>query len=208
MIWQQRLKPGDRLPTEVELARQFGVSRVSVREATRALSFVGLLDAAPRRGLTVARLDMQRVSECLGFHLSCSEYPKVELLDTRILLETGALPLVMERMAGDRAIYTALENLNHQLRESSDAAARIELDIAFHRTLLEASGLSPLVAFHDLLQIFFQRFRESLLEGEWPRGIAGHQQLIEALRDGQLAEASATLREHLAYHQRYAESAG
>ena len=45
-IITNQLKPGDRLPTEHEMATQFGVSRVSVREATKALGFIGVLDCA------------------------------------------------------------------------------------------------------------------------------------------------------------------
>ena len=46
-IIANKLKPGDRLPTEAELAEQFGVSRVTVREATTALGFLGVLQSAP-----------------------------------------------------------------------------------------------------------------------------------------------------------------
>ena len=62
LIIEQELRPGDRLPTEQELADRFGVSRISVREATKALGFLGIIDSAPRRGLTVGSLDMSRVS--------------------------------------------------------------------------------------------------------------------------------------------------
>jgi len=52
-IIEHSLGEGDRLPTEHELADQFGVSRGSIREATKALGFLGIIRSAPRRGLTV-----------------------------------------------------------------------------------------------------------------------------------------------------------
>src|SRR6188472_3324676 len=94
LILENSLKPGDRLPTEQEMADRFGVSRVSVREATKALSFLGIIQAAPRRGLTVGHVDMRRVTEYLGFHLALTDYPKPQLLQTRLVIETGVLPFV------------------------------------------------------------------------------------------------------------------
>ena len=52
-ITSQGLKPGDRLPTEHELAASFGVSRLSLREATKALEFLGIVEAKPGCGLSV-----------------------------------------------------------------------------------------------------------------------------------------------------------
>ena len=72
------LKPGDRLPTEHAFADRFGVSRISVREATKALEFLGILDAAPRRGLSVGHVDMGRVTQYLGFHFAIND---VRVLD-------------------------------------------------------------------------------------------------------------------------------
>ena len=107
---------------------------------------------------------MGRVTEYLGFHLAINDYPKSALLETRIVIETGALPHIFQGMKADPAIYQRLSDLNQSLRECKNTEGRIELDIAFHRVLLEASGLKPLVAFNDLLQIFFNRFRQSLVE--------------------------------------------
>ena len=200
-ILENKLGPGDRLPTEHTLADRYGVSRMSVREATRALGFLGILDAAPRRGLTVGKVDMRRITGYLGFHLALCRYSKSQLLDTRIIIETGVLPHVMQRMASDRAVYDRLEEMTQELRRRRALRERIGGDIAFHRALLELSGLEPLVAFNDLLQIFFDRFRRSVASGDWARGIEGHQRIIDALREGQLDVAVQELRTHIEYHK-------
>src|SRR5262249_58487780 len=98
-IIDHKLKPGDRLPTEQELSDRFGVSRVSTREATKALGFLGIIDAAPRRGLVVGQVDMKRVTNYLGFHLAISDFPHQQLLDARAVIETGGLAFVMRQMA-------------------------------------------------------------------------------------------------------------
>lgn len=200
-IIEHGLKPGDRLPTEHDLADRFGVSRISIREATKALAFIGILDSAPRRGLSVGTVNMHRVSEFLGFHLAINDYPSEQLIETRIVIESGGLPHAAKRIAEHPAIYERLCDLNDQLRSAKRVEAWIELDIAFHRELLNASGLKPLVAFNDLLDLFFRRFRESVKKGEWKAGIESHQRLIDALRDGKLQTACDELREHIESHK-------
>jgi GntR family transcriptional regulator, transcriptional repressor for pyruvate dehydrogenase complex len=195
------LAPGDRLPTEHALAEQLGVSRVSVREVTKALEFLGILEARPGRGITVGRLDMGRVSEFLGFHLAINHYPAIPLIETRIVIETGGLPYAARRMAEDPTIYDRLQGLVERFRGTRELQGWIDLDIAFHRALLEASGLGPLVAFNDLLQVFFQRFRESVKKAEWKRGIDSHQRIIDSLREQDLTAACEELRRHIESHK-------
>jgi DNA-binding FadR family transcriptional regulator len=199
-ISDNSLRAGDRLPTEHALADRFGVSRISVREATKALGFLGILDAKPGRGLTVGQVDMGRVTEYLGFHLTLADYSPRQLIDTRIVVEIGVLSHLASRMADDRTIGERLSALNEKFRQTRDLSRWIELDIAFHRQLLESSGLEPLVAFHDLLQIFFHRFRESVKKAEWKEGIEGHQRIIDALGRQDVTRASAELRAQIESH--------
>jgi GntR family transcriptional repressor for pyruvate dehydrogenase complex len=200
-IIDHNLKPGDRLPTEQELSDRFGVSKMSTREATRALGFLGIIDAAPRRGLVVGRVDMKRVTSYLGFHLAISDFPKGQLLDARIVIETGALPHVMHQMAKDGTLYESLTDKANAVRRAANLDERIVADVALHRALLDASGVQPLLAFHDLLTIFFDRFRRSLAQGDWETGMKRHQQILDALRDGELKLACDHLAIHLNSHR-------
>jgi GntR family transcriptional repressor for pyruvate dehydrogenase complex len=200
-IMDNGLKPGDRLPTEQELSDRFGVSRVSTREATKALGFLGIIDAAPRRGLVVGRIDMKRLTSYLGFHLAISDFPRPQLLDARIVIETGALPHVMRRMADDPGLYDGLVQAADAVRSAPDLDEKILADAAFHRALLDASGVGPLMAFHDLLTIFFDRFRRSLACGDWEVGLRHHRQILDALRGGDLKLACDVLTLHVDYHR-------
>jgi GntR family transcriptional regulator, transcriptional repressor for pyruvate dehydrogenase complex len=202
-IIEHKLKPGSRLPTEQELADRFGVSRISTREATKALAFLGIIDAAPRRGLVVGQVDMKQVTNYLGFHLAISDFPRAQLLDTRLIIETGALPYVMKQMVADPALHARLSELGQRIDKSRSLDERIAADAAFHRALIDASGVQPLVAFHDLLTIFFDRFRRSLASGDWEGGRKQHQQILDALRDGELKQACDILTSHLEHHRKY-----
>jgi GntR family transcriptional regulator, transcriptional repressor for pyruvate dehydrogenase complex len=199
-ITSHDLKPGDHLPTESELAKSFGVSRISVREATKTLGFLGILEAKPGRGLTVGRMDVDRLKESLSFHPAMYDVPDDELVDTRMIVEVGIVPHVARRMAADTEIYNRLNELNDRLRHSSDSGGSVKLDAAFHQMLVESSGLTPLAAFSDLLQIFFERFR-NIVKKNWRGGVDVHQQIIDGLRDGNLALAADLLHRHIECHK-------
>jgi GntR family transcriptional repressor for pyruvate dehydrogenase complex len=201
-IRSEALMPGDRLPTETELAEKFGVSRLSLREATKALEFLGIVESKTGVGLTVGQLDMERVTDHLGFHPALHRASAVQLIDTRIVIEVGALPYTAQRMAEDPVLHAGLQSIVDRFRATRELQEWIDLDIEFHRALLDASGLSPLVAFGDLLQIFFQRFRDSVKKAEWKVGIESHQRIIDDLRDQNVARATTELRQHIESHKK------
>lgn len=200
-IVDHQLSPGDRLPTETQLAEALGISRLSVREATKALEFLGIVTAKPGVGLTVGGIDLDRVTDHLAFHPALYQADPLQLIDSRVIIETGVLPHVLRRMAADASIQTTLQSLIDRFREARDLKTWIDLDIEFHRTLLEASGLQPLVAFGDLLHVFFGRFRESVKKAEWKAGIDSHQQILDALTAGDLQAATDELRHHIESHR-------
>jgi GntR family transcriptional regulator, transcriptional repressor for pyruvate dehydrogenase complex len=200
-ILKQKLGPGDRLPTESQLAETFGISRLSLREATKALEFLGIVESKTGVGLTVGRIDMERLTGHLSFHGGLLEADPLQLIDSRVIVETGVLPYVARRMKEDPAIEARLRELVEKFRSARDLKTWIELDIQFHRSLLDASGLQPLVAFGDLLHIFFQRFRESINKAGWKAGVESHQLIVDELAKGRVAAATAELRKHIESHK-------
>lgn len=205
-IVDEKLAPGDRLPTESELAEMFGVSRLSLREATKSLEFLGIIDAKPGRGLTVGHVNLERMSECLGLHPALHDVAPGVLIDTRIVIETGVLPHVAEKMKRDKSLYAKLNGINSQLQSASTLEDWVTLDLAFHRELISSSGLLPLMAFADVLSVFFQRFRDSVQRAEWSRGIESHQQLIDALKSNRVSEAERLLRSHIEAHREHVKA--
>ena len=127
-----RLRPGDRL-YEQELAADFGVSRVPVREAIRMLQSEGLVEVAPhRRGVFVRSLDRHQVEE---------------LFDVREALEALAA-----RLAADRASASDVQRLGALAAQSRDALAGGDVDAMsranteFHDRLVALSGNELLAA--------------------------------------------------------------
>ncbi|MBN2021182.1 MAG: FadR family transcriptional regulator [Pirellulales bacterium] len=203
-IIEKGLKPGDPLLTEQEMVERFGVSRTVVREATKALDFLGVIGATPRRGMVIDDFDFSRVSEYFGFHFALSDYPRESLLKARAVIETGSLYYTMETMRADEAVYRQLRALAESAPPTDRLDDRwIEYDIAFHRGLVEASDITPLASFCDLLQAFFREYRDRTVCGDVRGGKKGHCQIVEALHEGKLDDAVALLRRHLGWYEEH-----
>jgi DNA-binding FadR family transcriptional regulator len=200
-IIDQGLRPGDPLLTEQEMVKRFGVSRSVVREATKALDFLGIIDSVPRRGMVLDNFSFDRVSDYFGFHFALSDYPKEDLLKARAVVETGTLFYVMEAMRKDSAVYDRLLESAEAIADADDVDQRIDRDIAFHRALVEASDIAPLASFCDLLQVFFRRFRDRTAVGDFRLGARQHRRIVEALHEGKLEEAIDLLRQHFHWYE-------
>jgi DNA-binding FadR family transcriptional regulator len=125
---------GSRLPTELELTRELGVSRNSIREALRSLVHAGLLRARAGDGTYVTATS--DLAPTLARRLELDR--AADVAEVRLLLEREGA-----RLAAQRATPDQLDGLRAALaaREAArDGAAYAEADIAFHHVLLEASG--------------------------------------------------------------------
>lgn len=212
-VVQNNLEVGDRLPTELELAQKFGVSRVSIREATKALGFLGFLEATPRRGTTVGRVDLRRVTQFLVLHPSLRDATPQQLIESRLVIELGMLPFLCDRMKQDAGVFQALNEFLTTFDDASDLEEWLGLDGEFHSRLVDASGLSPLFLFHELIAVFFSRIRDQArlpavaerLKQQLPEKAAGHRRILEHLRDGRLEAVQQELREHVSSYREFLE---
>jgi GntR family transcriptional repressor for pyruvate dehydrogenase complex len=202
-IIDQGLKPGDCLPSEEEIGKRYGVSRPVVREATKALDFLGIVNTSPRRGIVLEEFDFNRATDFFGFHFALSNYPKEKILQARVVIETGALYYTMRAMQKDPTIYDRLLRvITEEPKPDAGYEAWIDHDIAFHRALIEASDIPPLAAFCDLLQVFFHVFRDQFLKANLKRRlwVEGHVRILDLLQQGNLEEATREMRHHMNYY--------
>jgi GntR family transcriptional regulator, galactonate operon transcriptional repressor len=136
------LSPGEALPAEPLLAREFDVSRTVVRETLRVLAAKGLVEARPMRGTRVRPRQAWRLLDPDLLRWSLSDGPKAallrDLLDIRLMVEPAAARLAAERATpGDLA---AVEQAWQRLRGSLDEPdAFIDADLALHAAVLAAT---------------------------------------------------------------------
>ena len=156
LLTRGELEPGSRLPTEKDLAAQFGVSRGSLREGVRALAALGVLEPRQGDGTYVTALDPRTLLSPLGF-LADLQLPAhaADLLAVRRVLEAESVALAATRITDDElaeldqvlsVVDTMIADADH-----TDLVAVIHADTEFHRLVAKASGNRPLAGIIDTL---------------------------------------------------------
>jgi DNA-binding GntR family transcriptional regulator len=178
LVLEQELPGGARLG-EVELAGRFGVARNSVREALQQLVLEGLLRHDPQRGVFVPLL-------------GADDFP--DIIRMRQALETEA---VRRALAEGRSLEPVRLVMDRIARtDVTDRSAAIELDLAFHRALVDVSA-SPRLrrAYHALeseIRLTFAQFhRGTALAAQ------SHRELLAEIRRGDIETAAEAVRAHL-----------
>jgi DNA-binding GntR family transcriptional regulator len=177
--------PGERL-VERDLAARMAISRGPVREALRQLEQEGLVVSYPYRGTFVAEISAEEVE-----HL---------LVPVRLVLERFAVRHALSRLtSADLETLAALAEAMRTAAHAGDRRAVVETDVAFHELLLERAAqphaLQLWRTIAPRIRAYFHRdtARHSTLEE-----IAdGHDELLIALRGGDLAEVEAVLARHI-----------
>jgi GntR family transcriptional regulator, transcriptional repressor for pyruvate dehydrogenase complex len=210
-----QLRPGDRLPSELEQARGFEVSRAAVREALRSLAEVGLITTVQGRGggSFVNRLDsapvQRNLSEAMRLLLHFDAISVPELLEARRALEGTSARMAAKRRRSRH--LTAMAAILEQARDDAlSANAWLELDIRFHREVAHSAQnrvlIVPLAAMHDLVQPGLNEAIMPLLERT--RINADHQAIFDAIKSRDAGEADAAVGRHLDRLERLYREAG
>lgn len=194
------LVPGQRLPSETELARQLGVGRTSVREALRQLQTIGAVTAAKGSGTFVtgsgdgdARAVFARWSAEDGIDMA-------HLAEVRIAVESAAAGLAAARGARSAIRAVAREHRRHaEAAAEEDLEAMVAADHAFHQAIVEASGNPLLDRLYGMLLPELHEFRRSTLPlpGAAARSVRGHEVIVTALEAGDPGAARVAAADHL-----------
>lgn len=191
---------GSRLPTERELTQRFGVSRSSLREATRALAMVGVLESRVGDGTYVTTLQPELLLTGVGFVSDLMSVSSLlEIHQIRRLLEPEATRLAAPRLVAED--FERLAECLERMEGADDAPAFIEADTAFHKVILDACGNATLASLIENLSSGTMRARlwHSLIaRGATEATLESHVGIYNALvaRDAERAAAADVM--HLA----------
>ena len=193
-----RLRAGDMLPPERELAERLGVSRGSVRDAIRTLELVGLVEPRQGEGTVVADVSADALVVPLSSMLLRKRELVGELLDVRKMLEP---PLAAR--AAVRATPDELANLERILQRQAEknrrGLAAVEEDAEFHYAVALMAGNSVVRRVIDVLMDLLRETRARSLQvpGRPHKSLSGHRRVLAALRQGDGPAAEAAMRRHL-----------
>lgn len=143
------MRPGDKLPSDRNLATMFGVGRTTVREALKVLSVLGLIEILPGQGTFIAAQSTDFFVTPLSWTFLIGERNLKHIIDVRNVLEIESA-----KLATQNATQDDLENLSNIFARSTEAYRKgnlqdfLDLDLDFHLAIAECSQ-NPII--HSLL---------------------------------------------------------
>ncbi|HLZ10740.1 MAG TPA: GntR family transcriptional regulator [Chloroflexota bacterium] len=152
-ILTNELKGGDRLPSELELARSLGVSRNVIRQAVSSLEMLGVVSVARGRGIYVADLADTGVFRQLAAWIDPSEIVDSEYIAVRAIFERGIYELIIQNASGEDLDQIAA--LGAALESSSAEVDFSRLHDEYHQACLAATGNRFLMTLGTILYRFF-----------------------------------------------------
>jgi len=202
LIRERGFKPGDKLPSERDLAGLFGMSRSAVREALIRLDTLRIVESRPKSGVYLQPYGAERSIEAMVLFaetntpLSAAEV--AQSVELRSVLESEAM-----RLACLRRTQSDLDDLQQILRDSAAAIARgetlAELDPRFHKAIVAATKNDVLLRFINVFYRMSRRRREIYFNEpqQSKRSHAQHLQLYGAIEARDAALGQQILRRHL-----------
>ncbi|MFE5022766.1 FadR/GntR family transcriptional regulator [Streptomyces sp. NPDC056656] len=205
-ILENRLHPGDPLPTETELCEALGASRSSVREAVKILHALDIVEVRHGHGTYVGHLSLSALVESLTFRglLSPDDDVQVlaDLVDVRELFERGMAERIVTSLSGEQ--LDALERLVTRMSDAGvggDGRGLIEADRAFHALLVAPLGNDLMgqlsMAFWDVYAIVAPQI-DGFTHTEQAETVAAHHSIVTAARAGDPVAFVQAIGEHYA----------
>jgi GntR family transcriptional regulator, transcriptional repressor for pyruvate dehydrogenase complex len=195
----KKLQPGDKLPSERELAELLRVSRSSIRDAIRSLEMMGMVEPRQGTGTIVREISSESLVHPLANALKRKGELIGELLDFRMMLEPQLAARAATRVSPDE-ISEMEEILERQEKKLRDGDSTIGEDSEFHYSIALASGNSVVLKVLDTLMDLLRDSRERSLqvEGRQEKSLAGHRRILATLKRHDSDGAKATMRRHIA----------
>lgn len=194
--------PGDRLPSERDLAGFVGVSRPSVRAAIQALAALGVVEARRGSGTFISDRPFWSTSGSLRVFATLHGISEEHLFEVRRVLEMDTAELAAERASGAQ-LAAISDEVMEMFAERTDPEYFLDHDIRFHRAVSRAAGNPVLGALAEMVaEAFFERRRETVIPVHGTAVAAEHHKRIyKAIRDKNPERA----RQEMSTHMRWAE---
>ena len=191
-----KLKQGDFLGTEDVLARRFGVSKIPVRDALRALQAVGLVDirVGAAGGNYVSEADPTKFANALGIHASLLSLSLQDMLEAQLALELAIVEKAA-RQATPKQCDLLQVIYNDAKLEIGDSAAFIRKCHEFHMAIADISESRMLAVLLDgVLGVLFAKFMREHTPLRAERVLAQQALLLDQIRAGDATAAASQMK--------------
>lgn len=203
LILEGKLRPGDRLMSEREMAEKMQVGRSAVREAFRALEAMRIVEIKPGEGTYIREANTDYIIESLALVLQSEDQATQELMELRRILEEECAALAASRHTeGD------LIAMRKYLAELDTASQRGEIgyesDLGFHYSIYKATGnaiiFRLMATLRDTVRHALYEVLDELVSSNsaTPRQLyQEHVQIYQAIASGDAEAARLAMRSHL-----------
>ncbi len=201
LLQERKLKVGDSIPKEIELASSLGVSRTVIREALLRLRMMGLIESKKKKGAVITSPDLFGImGKSMNPHILDQDTLK-EIFEIRLVLEIGMADLLFLRVT-KKDIIELKEIVSNEPPAAKYHLFNIEHEIAFHGKLYEISGNQTLKKFQRMLLPVFDYVHNSGLLKKQPllKTFISHKDLVKILEKGTPEEFRNGMRNHLQNH--------
>lgn len=201
LLQQRKLKVGDTIPKELELAETLGVSRTVIREALTRLKIMGLIETKKKKGSVITSPDLfGMIGKSMNPHILDQGTLK-EMFEIRLVLEIGMADFLFQRIT-KKDLDELKEIVSKEPSVTDSHLFNIEHEIAFHGKLYEITGNESLKKFQKLLLPIFDYVHNSGLLKKQPvlRKFVSHKGLVDILENGSPELFRNAMRNHLENH--------
>jgi len=198
LIEARRLKPGDRLPPERDLARQVGISRTSLRSGLRSLQAMGVVRARQGSGTYIADGPPRLGNGPLRFLAALHGFTRDEMFEARRMLEVGTAGLSAERAAPEQ-MTTIAEEVASMFASLDDPQQYLVHDVQFHRAVAAGSQNPVLATLIDTVAELVYETRRLTVERakDLKESAEMHRRIYRAIRAHDSELARREMAEHL-----------
>jgi len=198
LIKQQKLKNGDKLPSERQLCEKIGVSRPILREALKALQVMNIIDIRQGAGAYIRKLEPEDIIEHLDivFHLDSSLYH--DLYEARRVLEAAIAGMAALNIKGSE-IEAIEENFRRAADSMEDEASFLERDLELHHLIMKAAGNRIIPVFMqsiDQLSLLLRKQTNARINIRHTT-MRDHEQIINALKSHDPEKAAQAMGQHI-----------
>lgn len=196
LIYERKLKPGEKLPSENELAKHFGVSRNVIRESLISLEERGLVVVKVGKGSFVD------ISKSKGFDKAVSRIIKFEnisiesVFEVRIALEVAACGL--SALRATEAEIVELMNLAQKIETAESVEQWIQAEFDFHMLIVKSAKNDLFYYFSRQLTNQLRRvFQRVYLNEQREFAVTDHLDIVKTIMERDVEKASRTMLKHL-----------
>jgi GntR family transcriptional repressor for pyruvate dehydrogenase complex len=191
-------QPGDRLPSERDLAEDLSVSRPTMREAIQSLATLNIVEVRRGSGVYVAELDAEVLLRPVLFALDLTRPTAKSLFEVRLALEPLAASLAAQNADEDQ--IAAMRDCLARAEKGKPTPRRmLELDTRLHRLIVESARNDLLLGLVASLAVLSQRSRERTVKepGVVERSLIDHRAIVRAIEAGDSDRAEHAMCRHL-----------